>query len=83
MIKFWLKCVFVTAFVFVMLLFVSFITDLKLFTAFDPVSQALGQFELTDQVFSLLRDEPKIDERIVLVNIGNLDRREIAKSFRL
>jgi len=66
-----------------MLLFVSFITDLKLFTAFDPVSQALGQFELTDQVFSLLRDEPKIDERIVLVNIGNLDRREIAQELQI
>ena len=83
MIKFWFKCIFVTAFVFVMLLFVSFITDLKLFTAFDPVSQALGQFELTNQVFSRLREDPKIDERGVLVNIGELSRRDVAQEVQI
>lgn len=83
MIKFWFQCIYVTVFVFVMLLFVNFITDLKLFTAFDPISQALGQFELTNQVFSLLREDPKIDERIVLVNIGELDRRGVAQEIQI
>ncbi len=36
MIKFWLQCVYVTIFVFVMMWVVSIITDLKLFSAFDP-----------------------------------------------
>jgi CHASE2 domain-containing sensor protein len=66
-----------------MLLFVSFITDLKLFTAFDPISQALGQFELTNQVFSRLRKDPEIDERVVLVNIGVLSRRELAREIQI
>jgi len=83
MVKFWFKCVFVTAFVFIMLWVVNFITDLKLFTAFDPVSQALGQFELTNQVFSRLREDPKIDERVVLVNIGELSRREVAREIQI
>jgi CHASE2 domain-containing sensor protein len=83
MLKFWFHCIYVTVFVFIMLLFVNFITDLKLFNAFDPVSQALKQFELTDQVFSLIRKDPKIDERIVLVNIGNLTRREVAQELQV
>ncbi len=83
MVKFWFKCVFVTAFVFIMLLVVNFITDLKFFTAFDPVSQALGQFELTNQVFSNLREDPKIDERVVLVNLGQLSRREVAREIQI
>jgi CHASE2 domain-containing sensor protein len=83
MVKFWLQCVYVTVFVFVMLLLVSIMTDLKLFGAFDPVSQALGQFELTNQVFSRLREDPKIDERVVLVNIGQLERRELAREIQI
>jgi CHASE2 domain-containing sensor protein len=66
-----------------MLLVVNFITDLKFFTAFDPVSQALGQFELTNQVFSNLREDPKIDERVVLVNLGELSRREVAREIQI
>ena len=83
MLKFWFHCVYVTVFVFIMLLFVNFITDLKLFNGFDPVSQALKQFDLTDQVFSLIRDQPTIDERIVLVNIGELSRREVAQELQI
>jgi CHASE2 domain-containing sensor protein len=57
--------------------------DLKLFSAFDPVSQALGQFELTDQAFSNLRERPNPDERVVLVNIGTLSRGEIAQELQI
>ncbi len=83
MIKFWFQCIYVTVFVFFMLWMVAIISDLKLFTAFDPVSQALGQFELTDHAFSNLREDPNIDQRIVLVNIGNLSRREIAQELQI
>lgn len=83
MFKFWFRCVYVTAFVFFMMWVVSKITDFKLFSAFDPVSQALGEFELTDYAFSNLRPQPTVDERIVLVNIGHISRREIANQINI
>jgi len=83
MVKFWLQCVYVTIFVFFILGMVAIISDRKLFTAFDPVSQALGQFELTDHAFSNLRPTPNPDERVVLVNIGNLTRREVAQELQI
>jgi hypothetical protein len=55
---------------------------LKLFNAFDPISQALEEFELTDWVFSKLRKDPVPDERIVIVNIAP-DRRMIAEQIRI
>ncbi len=83
MVKFWLQCVYVTVFVFFMMWAVSIISDLKLFNAFDPVSQALSDFEMTDYAFSNLRPEPLVDERIVLVNIGHISRREIAEQIQV
>lgn len=83
MFKFWFRCVYVTVFVFFMLWFVSKVTDLKLFSAFDPISQALGEFDLTDYAFSNLRPDPLVDERIVLVNIGHISRREIANQINI
>lgn len=83
MLKFWSQCVYVTLFVFFMMWAFSGLFDLKLFSAFDPVSQALGQFELTDQAFSNLRDQPKPDERLVLVNIGSLSRMQIAQELQI
>jgi CHASE2 domain-containing sensor protein len=73
----------VTIFVFVMMWAVSKITDFKIFTAFDMISQALQDTELTDYVFSKLREDPTVDERIVLVNIGQLSRREIARQIQI
>jgi CHASE2 domain-containing sensor protein len=72
----------VTAFSFLMMWGVSVITDLKAFSAFDPISQALGEFQLTDYVFSKFRDDPSPDSRIVLVNLGPT-RREIAQQIAL
>jgi CHASE2 domain-containing sensor protein len=57
---------------------VNKLTDLKMFNAFDPFSQALKDFEMTDYAFSKLREDPKVDERIVIVNLGELSRREVA-----
>lgn len=83
MLKFWIRCVYVTAFVFFMMWVVYIITDLKLFNAFDPVSQALGEFELTDYAFSNLRPDPSVDQRIVIVNIGHVTRREVAAQINI
>lgn len=76
------RCFSVTLFVFLMMWSVQKLTDLKLFNAFDPISQALGEFELTDYVFSSLRPVPQPDERIVLVNIGP-SRMAIAEQIRI
>jgi CHASE2 domain-containing sensor protein len=72
-----------TVFVFFMLWFVSVLTDLKMFTAFDPISQALADFELTDYAFSSLRPDPPVEERIVVVNIGNLSRGEVGQQINI
>ncbi len=73
----------VTFFVFGMLWAVSKIGDLKLFSAFDTISQALKDTELTDYAFNQLRPDPVVDERIVLVNFGTLSRREVAQQLQI
>ncbi len=79
----WIQSVIITGFVFFLMWGANKLTDLKLFSAFDTIGQALKDFELTDYAFSKLRPDPLVDERIVLVNIGNLSRREIAQQIRL
>lgn len=79
--KFWLQSLSITLFVFFMLWGANNVTDLKLFQAFDSMGQALKDFELTDYAFSNLRPDISVDERIVLVNIGSLSRREVAQQI--
>ncbi len=81
--RFWLQCLSITTFVFVMMWGVSKITDFKLFNAFDPISQALTDFEMTDYSFSNLRSDPDAEQRIVIVNIGSLSRREVAQQVNI
>jgi CHASE2 domain-containing sensor protein len=66
-----------------MLWAVSLVSDLKLFSAFDTFSQALKDTELTDYAFNEIRPDPTVDERIVLVNIGTLSRREVAREIQM
>ncbi len=49
----------------------------------NPISEMFADFEVTDLVFSKIRESPPVDERIVLVNIGNLGRREIAEQINI
>ena len=80
--KFWVQCTAISVFVFVMLWGVNEATDLKFFSAFDPISQALTDFELTDIVFAQLRPDPTVDTSIVVVNLAPT-RREIAQQVQI
>jgi CHASE2 domain-containing sensor protein len=73
----------VTIFVFGMVWAVSLISDFKIFSAFDTIGQALKDTELTDYAFNKLRPDPVVDERIVLVNLGTLSRREVASMLQI
>ena len=81
--KFWIDCVLATALVFLSMWGLFGITQLQVFNAFDPIGQALGDVELTDYVFSSLRKDPDVDQNIVIVNIGNLSRRQIAEQIQI
>ena len=47
----------------------------------DPISKAISDFDIYDIVFSRLREEQKADTNIVLINLGNLSRKEIAEQI--
>lgn len=81
--KFLIQCVSVTVFVFVMMRVVDKISDFKFFSAFDTISQALADTELTDYAFSRLREDPVVDDRIVLVNFSTLGRLDIARQIQI
>jgi len=50
-------------------------------TVFDPIKKALTDFNFADLLYSRLNtDHATIDTNIVLVNIGHLDRSQIAKA---
>jgi CHASE2 domain-containing sensor protein len=79
----WVQSAAVTVFVFFMMWAFSGLTDLKLFSEFDTISKAFSDTELTDFVFAKLRPDPIVDERIVLVNFGELSRREVATMIQI
>lgn len=51
------------------------------FEVLDPVGKALEDFQLSDIVFTELRENPAAHEDIVLVNIKHLDRGTIGKQI--
>ena len=81
--NFWTDVIVATAFVFLAMWGLVGLTQLNVFNAFDPIGEALADVELTDYVFSRLREDPSVDENIVVVNIGNLSRREIAEQIQI
>jgi CHASE2 domain-containing sensor protein len=81
--KFWLDCFAATVFVFCMMIGIREVSDLQILNAFDPLSQSLGDMEMTDITFSKMREDPPIDTNIVIVNIGYLSRAEIGQQIRV
>lgn len=49
------------------------------FETFNPIQNVLKDFDITDITFSQFKKEPKLDDKIVVVNIGKLDRGEIGQ----
>jgi len=76
-----LHLVICTAFIFGFIGFLNLIP--AQFEILDPIGKALNDFELTDLVFSQLRDDQSPDTNIVLVNIGHLNRAEIGKQLTI
>lgn len=81
--RFWINNLIITSFVFLMMAGTAELFKLNFFNAFDPVGQALADFELTDYAFSNMRPDPTVDERIVLVNIGSLGRLDLAQQISI
>lgn len=81
--KFWIDCVLATALVFLAMWALVGLTRLNIFNAFDSIGQALSDIELTDYVFMKLREQPNVDENIVIVNIGRLNRRGIGEQIQI
>ncbi len=81
--RFTLDSILCTVFIFSILGFFASLPLLKIFDAFDPVGEMFSDFELTDIVFSQLRDEPIADEELVIVNIGELNREGIAQQIQI
>ncbi|MBN4065782.1 hypothetical protein JYT51_00445, partial [Candidatus Amoebophilus asiaticus] len=74
---------FATLFVYIVIL-IFYLIPLNI-NFLDPLEQALSDFELTDIVFSKMREKESVkgDTNIVLVNIGNLSRRGIADEIKI
>ncbi len=76
-----------TAFIFLLIFTFLKVSQVeKLFGLFDPISQAMDDVELTDLVFSELRqpDPVPLDSiEILLVNIGEISRAEIAAELNI
>lgn len=82
--KFILDSVFATLFIFAVLWGLQSISQIKLFNAFDPISQSLEDTELTDYAFSRLRaDDPPIDTNIIIVNTGLLSREMVGRQIEI
>src|SRR5688572_10706726 len=81
--KFWIDCAIATAFVFLAMWGIFGLTQLRIFNAFDSIGTALSDVELTDYVFSSLRETPNVEENVIVVNIGNLSRRQLAEEVRI
>ncbi len=72
-----------TAFIFFLIGVVFRFSAFGIFNVFDPIGEAVSDIDLTDIVFSRLREVPPADTNIVLVNIGNLPRAGIAEEINI
>ena len=75
--KFWLDVILGTVFIFGLMGLFGSVTAFKIFDVFDPIGGAFSDMEVTDVVFSQLRDDPVAEDRVLLVNMGTVPRPDI------
>jgi CHASE2 domain-containing sensor protein len=70
--SFWTDCIFGTLFIFGLMWAIFNVSQLAIFDAFDPIGEALSDFESSDIAFSQIRDPNDVhaNEDIVIVNIS-------------
>ena len=78
-----LDAIFGFSFIISLVLLFQIVRFIGEFSLFDPIGDAIGDVEFTDLVFSEIRENPSVDKNVVLVNIGELSRREIAHQLRI
>jgi hypothetical protein len=78
-----LDSVFGTIFIISLILLIQLLRFIGEFSLLDPIGDAIGDVEMTDVVFSEIRENPPVDRNIVLVNIGQLSRREISQELEI
>lgn len=81
--SFWLDALVATSFTFILMWGIVQVANWNIFKGFDSIGQALGDVELTDYVFNSMRDAPELDTNIVVINIGLLNRRQIAEQVEI
>jgi len=81
--QFWIDCFLSTAFIFALILFGGGI--FSAFEVLNPIGEAISDMDVTDIVFSKLREDPDAlqNDDIVIVNIGNLNREGIARQLEI
>ena len=81
--QFWVDCVLATAFIFALIFFGGGI--FSALEVLNPIGEAISDMDVTDIVFSKLRKDPDahLNDDIVIVNIGNLNREGIAKQLEI
>ena len=72
-----------TAFIISLILLFQIVRFFGEFSLLDPIGDAIGDVEMTDLVFSEIRESPSVDRNVVLVNLGELSRREIAEELEI
>lgn len=81
--KILIDSIFGTAFIISLILLFQSVRVIGVFSLFDPIGDAIGDVEITDLVFSEIREIQAVDKNVVLVNIGSLSRREIAQELQI
>ncbi|MFT6867262.1 MAG: CHASE2 domain-containing sensor protein [Cyclobacteriaceae bacterium] len=81
--RFIIDTILCSAFIFSLMgLFASF-TLFKVFDVFDPIGDMFSDFEMSDLVMSKLRVPPSASEDILVVNIADANREEIAQMIQI
>ncbi|PIB35672.1 hypothetical protein BFP72_09845 [Reichenbachiella sp. 5M10] len=76
--KFWLDTIYALVFILVLGLAVNQLFAFKVFDIFDPIGDAFADMESTDIVFSQINEDQLAEENIIIVNVGDLNRKGIA-----